>query len=466
MNVWTTIVAILVPFAAMWLLLRAVQRESGISAGIERVGAGLALSIGVTSVTFFLWRLVGGSVDRYQRVETALFALAAFALMFRRVSASSAPSFKAPPEPKVLRAVAAVGLFILVVAFILFARERFNAVPHGEWDAWAMWNMRAAFVAAPTEHWADGFTLALVYAPPDYPLLLPASIARLWTLDGQWSTAAPVWFASIVGLATILLVTGSLLRITGTLGATLGLAILLVPGYAWYVTSQCADAVLALFIVMAVTMLIAPENPGRLVVAGAAAGFAAWTKNEGLVAALAIPILLVVVSAPTTPREALVRRAAFLAAGLAPVLAVLGLFKLTLAPPSELLTGIAQSGPMDKRLDVTRHKLVASYMLGHLAEWGRWTVTSPLWFALGWLALGAWNVRRVPAAAIVAAGTLVSMSITYYLVYILTAHDLMWHLHTSWARLISQMWPTLAWTAAASGLAPLIRSERERASIR
>lgn len=364
----TAAAAILVPFAAMWLLLRAVQRESGIPAAIERVGAGLALSIGVTSVTFFLWRVMGGSVDRYQRAEMALFALVAAAFVFRRVStSSSALSTKAPPEPRALRAVAVVGLLVLVVAFILLARQRFGAVPHGEWDAWAMWNMRAAFLAAPTEHWTDGFTLALVYAPPDYPLLLPASIARLWTLDGQWSTAAPVMFSGIVGLATILLVAGSLLRITGTLGAALGLAILLVPGYTWFVTSQCADAVLALFIVMTVTMLVAPENPGRLAVAGAAAGFAAWTKNEGLVAALAIPISFVMVSAATTPRATVVRRAAFLAAGLVPVLAIVGLFKLTLAPPSELLTGIAQSGPMEKLLDNTRHKVVASYMLGHLA---------------------------------------------------------------------------------------------------
>ncbi len=465
MNELRTVVAILIPFAATWLLLRAVQRESGIPAAIERVGAALALSIGLTSIAFFLWRVIGGPVGGYQPAETALCVLVAVALASRRVSTSSRRvRIEVPPEPTALRAVAALGLSLLIGTFLVLEGQRFAAEPHGEWDAWAMWNMRAAFVAAPTEHWADGFTLAL-YAPADYPLLLPASIARLWTLGGQWSTTAPVTLAGIVGLATILLAAGSLLRVTGALGAALGLALLVVPGYAWSVTSQCADAVLAMFILMAVTMLIAPENPGRLAAAGAAAGFAAWTKNEGLVAALVIPIAFLIVSARSEARATVLRRSALVAAGLVPVLAVVGFFKLTLAPPSELLTGIAGSGPMDKLLDVTRHQVVASHMLGRFAAWGGWNVASPVWCALGWLALGAWNCRRVPVAAMVGAGTLVSMSITYYVVYILTAHDLMWHLNTSWTRLIAQLWPTLAWTATASALVPLIRSERERAAM-
>ena len=63
--------------------------------------------------------------------------------------------------------------------------------PHGEWDAWAQWNLRARFFARGLADgaWRDAFAPVLAWSHPDYPPLVPSSIARLWIYAGRETVA-------------------------------------------------------------------------------------------------------------------------------------------------------------------------------------------------------------------------------------------------------------------------------------
>src|SRR5262249_34888890 len=120
--------------------------------------------------------------------------------------------------------------------------------PHGGWDAWAIWNMRARFLFR-AAHWRDGFTEALAWSHPDYPLLLPALVARGWKLAGREPQAVPItiaWFFTFgsVGLAASSL--AILREIPQALLACIAVSaapILFVQG-----ANQYADVVVAFFI--------------------------------------------------------------------------------------------------------------------------------------------------------------------------------------------------------------------------
>jgi hypothetical protein len=339
-----------------------------------------------------------------------------------------------------------------LVACAVVVRERFATLPHGEWDASAIWNLKAAFLAAPSEHWVDGFTMAIGWSHPDYPLLVSASVARLWTFASNHSTAAPMAFASVVLLSTMLTMGGALLRTSGYVGMALGIGLLLVPEYVFYATTQGADVPMALFVLTGVALLSGPPDPGRLALAGAASGFAAWTKNEGLISALAVLVAYGAATVHSDGWRTALHRTKLFGLGLLPIFAVLVLFSKTLATSSDLLQGIAATQPLEKIENWQRHQFVARYMADVFFHWGRWPVVSPMWFALAWSMAGLVRIRRLPTAALTGTMTVAIMILAYYTVYILTPLDLNWHLRTSWPRLMSQVWPTVVWTAVTSGM--------------
>ena len=70
---------------------------------------------------------------------------------------------------------------------------RVSAGLQGDWDAWAIWNLRARFLIEPTDRWKDAFVPALTWAHPNYPMHLPSAVARGWLQAGSESVTIPIW---------------------------------------------------------------------------------------------------------------------------------------------------------------------------------------------------------------------------------------------------------------------------------
>jgi 4-amino-4-deoxy-L-arabinose transferase-like glycosyltransferase len=217
--------------------------------------------------------------------------------------------------------------------------------PGGAWDAVAIWNVKAVFLASAGDAWLGALGTVSPASHPDYPLLVPGTVARAWAVGGTnaWWIAATI--AVTFTAATAVLLAGSLTRLRGEAFALAGLALLLTPEFLAQGAAQNADIPLAFFSLAAV-VLLADRTPAssRLILAGAACGAAAWTKNEGLVVAAAVPAAFILIVASRRGWRAAWDTASDMAIGLGPLVVLLVVFKLLLAPPNDLMDGLLRPG--------------------------------------------------------------------------------------------------------------------------
>jgi hypothetical protein len=316
------------------------------------------------------------------------------------------------------------------------------AAPHGEWDAWSIWDLRARFLFRAQEL-TSPFTPALDWAHPDYPLLLPAAIALLWHAAGAESTAiaGAVNFLFLASLLAAPYFALRLLRGPG-LAAVAAIATLSATSLVRVSASLYADVPLAACAAVAAALLVygleRPAN-GPILLAGLAAGFAAWTKNEGLLFCLCLVAALLVSVTSRAELRARLQATVPLLAGVALALASVAWFKLHIAPPNDLVNGqnLAQFGAKMAVFD--RYWMTFWAFVGELLTFGNLLVPPVIVFAV-WLAL----VRFRPA---VSGAQLLPLALAtlqlagYFFVYVLTSRDLDWHLNTSLPRLLLHVWP-------------------------
>jgi hypothetical protein len=308
--------------------------------------------VGLSSCLFFVWSFVAGSPHGFPIVESFLLAvLTAAALRVRRMSRVDPRPDALPGQASAtgfrLLAVVVIGAAVGgVIAFV--AESAMN--PHGSWDAWMTWNMHARAIFRGGTHWREVLMALPDWSHPDYPLLVPGSVARIWTYLSVESDRGPILVGLLFTFATVavLYASVSILR-SRTQGM---LATLLLLGTKFFIlhgASQYADIPLAFFFLATLALLSLTElwpqaRPKLLVLAGLTAGLAAWTKNEGL---LFMPVVMAgygLVGLRARGRS-LLRDARFFAIGLAPLLALVLAFKLWVAAPNDLMSdqGLAQT---------------------------------------------------------------------------------------------------------------------------
>jgi hypothetical protein len=346
----------------------------------------------------------------------------------------------------------AFGLTALIAMATVIASLR--AAPHGDWDAWAIWNQHARFLfrSGGSDTWRR--FLEIGWSQPDYPLLLPAAVARVWGYAGHDSTLGPALVAMAFGIASVTLVVTAL---DGRRAWIAGALMLGATAFLTQVPSLCADVPLACYIVA--TLAVACGDGRQLgqsspqitaLMAGATSAMAAWTKNEGIVFALLMLIVTVAVAVrrsvvaselrPGKPWRPLV----WGIAGGAPVFLAIVWFKLALAPPSVLAEGLSLDVFATRALDLNRHATVAALMAQHAVRWSApfaVAVFPIVSVAAIWMA-----VRGGPAVRMMAAVAGLMLG-SYYLAYVITPFDIAWHVSTSIDRLLVQLWPLVVLAA-------------------
>ncbi len=445
------------PLALALLLVRmAWQPRLTFRAGLLQLALACGLGIGISSCTFFLYMAsVQPEGPRLALVEPALFlcvvaACLAFGPTRRSLRAqpvadpSVYPPFPGSPDtiPKPLLIGFCAVLACAVAGLVLVSINK----PHGGGDAYAIWNMRARFMFRGHELWTRGFSEIIAWSHPDYPLLIPSSIARLWTYIGFDTHRVPQVLSGFFTFATVAALSSSLAVLRSARHGVVAALFLLATAYFVRLGGdQYADIPMGFFILSTAVLLVLSEatpatggSRGLLSLAGLTTGFAAWTKNEGMLFVLAVTFAIL---ATTLIRRGLrnsVRTLGFFLIGLLPVLLVVLYFKARYAPPNDLF-GSHDLGPFIARLkDSHRYALIARAFGNELLRWGNGLT------AVFVVYLVASGVRsRRPHPTFVSAGfiALALMFVGYFFVYVLTPLDLSWHLGTSLERLLLQMWP-------------------------
>jgi hypothetical protein len=465
-----------------------------------RISLSAGYGLGIFSVIFYL-SLV--SVLHFNNL------LLADGLVFAALAAARAVQLRlAPIEPQVAlqannegrspawvpRALTAASVAVLLIA--LYAEVmRVHAFPHGDgWDAFTIWNLHARFLFLGGAHWRDGFTTLVGGSHPDYPLLLPASIAHFWTFLDQDDARVPAVIGIVFTFATAGVLFAALAMLRGRVAAMMAaIALLSTPFFIEQGADQYADIPLSFFFLASVALLCffdGPEkddlqkngrsgddqraddrtkyagptqapssSPRLLVLAGFAAGFAAWTKNEGLLFLCAIALSRVVIFVLRRRREHRrdhsqlsqlndsLSRPGFwkdtvpLLLALLPGLLLVAYYKHSIGVRGDLFSDPANA--LTKLLEPSRYwTIFAGYVKG-LFRFGHW-----LWIP-GTLVLAIFSIlwgrshkqTRQPSFRTSA----LALSLTfvgYFGVFLITPYDLHWHLRFSLVRLFLQLWPS------------------------
>jgi hypothetical protein len=451
--------AVLGPAFIVWLVLRRTVPGRNIAGTLELAGIAAAIALGVTSITFFMWRLVGLPTQSYMAFDVGAQLLVVGTMVYTRGRGAEATAPGASIEPRRVRILGGTIAAGAVVTGAMLLAHTLVELPYGWWDGWAIWNLRAAFLSVPDDHWRDGFTSTLAWSHPDYPLLIPASVARLWQAGEPTSAFAPRLLAVAVVASSSMVLAGSVARHAGVIAMSLALSMLLIPSYVYWGASQTADVPLGLYVLIAVAALAGSPTERRYLIAGLAAGFAAWTKNEGVLVAAA---LAGTVAAMVPRSNGGVRPLFRFGIGLSAGVVALLLFTSTVAPPSDLMQQMLTQQPLEKAGDVHRHIFVARYMLREFLTWGNWLSVPPSVLLGGCVIIAGLRWRDVPAQVGIGAAMVALMLAAYYWVYVLSPYDLQWHLDTSWPRLVAQVWPTIVWAVVIAALSSRNRSEASR----
>jgi hypothetical protein len=441
------LIALLISWEIGWFALAILWPRTREQASDVILRGALAGGLGFAiSSVLYLACLVAGVAQRPWVVGVEVAALIALATLARRIPPPDETGAVESPDSDsrfdwLLRGGVLVALIVNANAWWV----RFKDEPLGFWDAFAIWNLKARFFFVDSgEHWQRAFSNSVSWSHTDYPLLLPLNVARLWTYAGEPTQEVSVVLSVIFALLVAALLYGVVSCLADAALGTLAVyAVLATPALMAQSTWQVADIPLAFFLAAAAGLvLIADKIPAgerpALVVSGLFAGAAAWTKNEGLLFALAIPIAMMFVGS-RSEFSARIQRTGQFAKGLAVPVAILFLMKVTLAGENDLADDFAFNS-LTRVFEIDRHaEILASFARALATLCGLPLLVSLATLAV-WLRLRRGDEANRNIAAITAA--LLLQLGGYYFIYLITERDLAWHLGTSNLRLFVQLWPT------------------------
>ena len=316
--------------------------------------------------------------------------------------------------------------------------------PHGGWDAWAIWNVRARFLFRGAAYWTDAFVKDLMNS--GYPLLLPSSIARGWMLVGSDTVLVPILLAAVFTFGIVGLMMSALaLTRDASQGLLAGVVLSATPFFISHGASQYADVPLAFYFlsfVVTLSLIDHCASPRLFFLLGLIAGFAAWVKNEGWLFLLCSSVCLIVAFFKRVFPSLSFRTLGIYLCGLLPGALLVLHFKTQVSPGLNRIVRQSAEELTAKLLDVERYWTVGKAFFIQMGKLGGWVVSLQILLLLYFMLIGRnrTGVRR--EVTILTLALISMMALGFYVVYIITPIDLNWHLSTSLKRVLLQLWPS------------------------
>jgi hypothetical protein len=486
-------------FSALLLYgLFPLQKEKSWHSALLQFIISTGLILAINSVALFLWMLLLGSVNQnfifFEIITTALLLIAYinkkdnWKINLKKISFQG---FK----PKSFDDWLYLTLFFIFLLFLFISILGFfrNSIggPHGQWDAWAIWNLRARFLAMSGAAWQEIFANT-AWSHTDYPLLLPNTIARYWIYAKNQSVLVPIFVAFFFAIGSVLAVFSSASTFINKKVGILSAIVLLATPFFSFSASQYADVPLAFFILMSlilVTFYFKDKTNYSIILLAIYASLAAWTKNEGLLFLVVFFGLFFIFNMFSEKnRKKNFKNIILFIFGAALVTSSILFMKFKLAPVSDL-TPTKTETTIKKLTTISRYKTIQKGLEKNSKSTIPITITLLLLLSflktkklnifkkvIGTLAIayGGYHPYLLPLIALVlllakffpktkyskaaifsfAAINLILLG--YFLIYLITPNDLKWHINTSMNRLFIQLIPAIIFTIA------LTFSDKER----
>jgi hypothetical protein len=450
------VVSFMVAFAMGYLAVRAIWPEDSrnVRPGIIvlRVCLSFGLGMGLSSCLYFFWLESGAyrfGFIPYIAAELLVF-LGLYVIGAHKAGKTQEHVIKTAGVCRSFRLVR-ITVFVLFIAALVISAASFlslsSDIPHGEWDAYSIWNQHARFMFRDPALWKEMFHDTLKWSHPDYPLLLPASVARSWQYIGSEApfAAQAIAFFFVFALAAVAISTVSLLK--GQIqGMLCGFAFFSSAYLVQYAAMQYADIPLAFFLTASVSLYLlycdSRDKVGLLVLAGLMASLAAWTKNEGIIFFLLFSMLVFLFERNRVPADKSRAPFKYFLAGVLPVVITLIFFKTTCALNNDVVTAMVSdpAGAVSRFTDLQRHFFIlkslanSSYFGGNIGKYGLL-----IYLAVVGISVSATQRKGLRLVLILYC----CMAAAYYLVFITTSSSLEWLIACSMNRVFAQLLPIL-----------------------
>jgi hypothetical protein len=285
-------------------------------------------------------------------------------------------------------------LLLLAGAMLALMAAGALSTPLAEWDALAVWGFKAKVVAhdalRPTP--ACFHDLTLTYSHLDYPLMLPFLTAGAYAAMGAVDDQAGKLVSVFLDMLLVPVVYAGLRwKLRRLPAAAMSGMMTLLPVIFRYTGVGCADLPLAMFYagsVFFVAKWIEEQQGGDLILAILFSAFVAFTKNEGLVLALANGLVLLGFGLGSRRPAARIGGALFFAGLLAIDAAWLwwsrGLPRTYEDYGSKLLSPLVVT-------HLPKLKQIIPAMMAETGEFQRWGL---LWVVAGVMALMGWRAFK------------------------------------------------------------------------
>ena len=313
-------------------------------------------------------------------------------------------------------------VFIYGIACLIYLAPSF-ASKHGAWDAWAIWNLHAGYLTD-SQNWKNIF-LNTSSAHADYPLALPSLMAFLHILTGN-ELLVNYSFHLLIAVCIPTIIYLQTYKRTWLLSAIAFILLCKDDFYIAVATYQMADTLLAFFLLLAMIAVDNIETDKRYVVVCAAMlGCCLWTKNEGI----ALSTLFLLFFYKNLLSNGTYK---FTLIGITIPVVIYAIFKLGFAPQNDILESQSKSS-LRLFTEPERYKMIYTAWKDSINA-HYYTIAC----AVALCILLAIIRRTWPDKKIL---FILSACAAYSLVYLITPHDLGWHLKTSIDRLIHQLMP-------------------------
>ena len=409
----------------------------------------VGLGLGISSHLFFVCLLLFGSPNIFSVVTemlvlTCLIAFSLYLIMNRnnknRIFEQNHSALSKKPYSFLLSGFW-IAFILSASFFILISLNNY----HGSWDAWAIWNMRARFIFRGGDKWVEAFSNIYGWSHPDYPLLIPLNIARIWNYMGSETPIVPVSIAFLFTFSTVALTASSISYIRShSQGFLAGLVLLGITSFTCYGAQQCADVPFGFYVLATLVSFFLhdkiPERSLQLIfLSGIMAGFSAWTKNEGFLLIISVIIAHFIIVVPLKGWKTYAAEIVSFMAGLFPILIIIAYFKIQLAPPNDLFSGQGVKFTIDRLADFSRYLIVGKSFITTFFEIIKGRI---IIFPICLLFLGLSYPEQYKISIYISSIVLLLMLMGYFMVYIISPHDLVWHLSSSLERLFLQLLPS------------------------
>lgn len=420
------------------------------------------IGIGISSVIFIFFNLLGFTTLLTFFIEIGLLAFLIYKFKIYpktiyqfewfNLSKPALPHkttyFNRLLQNPILLLIAGIYIYAWMMDAGIFLFDSIQS-PHGLWDAWANWNLSAKFISRYPQGWASSFHKMipddLYDLHLDYPLLQKGFIARCWILIQNETVWVPIIFCFIITFCTIGLLASSVSFFTNkTNGLIAGLILLCTPFYMTMGDSQYADNTIGYFYLATIVLLTYARNesstkPHLLIMAGIAAGLAAWSKNEGLFFIMCLFTSQLVLLFFKNYRVLLVEMI-YLLIGMLPVLILLAYYKIKIAPPSDIMADAQGTQAFAKLTDYSRYIIASRWYLDQFTAFGKWAL-NPWWLFLFGILYKGVSLKNNPSF-VSNFILLLLMLIGFFFIFIISHLDLNYYLSSSLHRLFFQLFPS------------------------